>query len=136
MTDVSDRNLNLVRAAFTAWADGTGSPFDALSDGATWEITGNSLAARTYASKEDFMANVIRPFNTRLSSRLIPCVRNCYADGDTVVVLFDAQGTARDGVIYRNTYAWFMTIRDDAIVAVTAFFDAIVFNDFWERVEP
>jgi ketosteroid isomerase-like protein len=130
------RNLAIVRAGFDAWRDGTGSPFDALADDATWEITGTSVAARTYAGKEDFLANVIRPFNARMSGRLIPTIRDIYADGDTVIVYFDAEGTARDGISYRNTYSWFLRLRDDKIVGATAFFDSITFDDFWRRVEP
>lgn len=130
------RNLATVGAGFEAWRTGTGSIYDALAEDATWEITGTSDAARLYTSKEDFMANVIRPFNARMASPLRPTVRNMYADGDTVIVLFDAEGTARDGVPYRNTYSWYLTLRDDMIVEATAFFDSITFNDFWRRVAP
>jgi uncharacterized protein len=135
-TDQELRNLATVQRGLDAWRDGTGSPYDALADDATWEITGNSLAARVYANKEDFLANVIRPFNARMSARLIPTVRSLHADGDTVVALFDAEGTALDGIPYRNTYAWFLRLRDDRIIAATAFFDSLAFNDLWQRVVP
>jgi ketosteroid isomerase-like protein len=134
--DQETRNLATVRGGFDAWRDRTGSPYDALADDATWEITGNSVAARTYTSKEDFLANVIRPFNARMSSRLIPTIRSIYADGDTVIVFFDAEGTARDGIPYRNTYAWFLQLREDKIVKASAFFDSVAFNDLWQRVVP
>lgn len=130
------RNLAIVRSGFDAWRNGTGSPYDALADDATWEITGNSAAARVYTSKEDFLANVIRPFNARMSARLIPTVRDTYTDGGTVIVFFDAQGTARDGLPYRNTYAWFLTMRDDKIVKASAFYDSTAFDDLWHRVTP
>jgi hypothetical protein len=52
------------------------------------------------------MREVIRPFNARMSVPLRPEIRNLYADGDTVIVFFDARGTARDGKPYANTYAW------------------------------
>ncbi len=132
--ETESRNLATVQAGFDAWSNGTGSPYDALADDATWEIVGNSDASRVYVGKEDFLANVIRPFNARMSSPLRPTVRDIYADGDTVIVFFDAEGVARDGVPYRNTYAWFLTLRDNRIVKATAFFDGTVFNDFWRRV--
>jgi ketosteroid isomerase-like protein len=135
-SDQERRNLATVQHGLDAWRDGTGSPYDALADDATWEITGNSLAARTYTSKEDFLSNVIRPFNARMSTRLIPTVRSLYADGDTVVAFFDAEGTARDGIPYRNTYAWILHLRDDKIVKASAFFDSLAFNDLWQRVVP
>jgi uncharacterized protein len=128
------RNLATVQAGFDAWANGTGSPYDALAEDATWEIVGNSLVSRVYTGKEDFIANVIRPFNARMSTPLRPTIRDIYADGDTVIVFFDAEGIARDGVPYRNTYAWFLTLRDNRIVKASAFFDSIAFNDFWQRI--
>jgi hypothetical protein len=42
-------------------------PYDLLADDATWTITGNSLASKTYGSREAFMSEVIRPFNARMS---------------------------------------------------------------------
>lgn len=134
--DLETRNLATVQAGFDRWRDGTGSPYDALADDATWEITGTSVAARTYTGKEDFLANVIRPFNARMSTRLVPTIRSIYADGDTVIVFFDAEGTARDGIPYRNTYSWFLQLRDNTIVRASAFYDSIAFDDLWQRVAP
>jgi len=130
------RNKATIAAAFAAWRDGKGSPYDLLAEKAVWTIVGRSLASKTYDSREAFMRDVIRPFNARMSTGLRPDVRQLYADGDTVVALFDARGTARDGVPYENTYAWFLTMRDDRIVRATAFFDSVVFNELWTRVLP
>lgn len=79
---------------------------------------------------------VINPFNARLSRRLVPGVPALYADGDMVIALFEAEGMARDGVPYKNTYSWYMRMRDGAIVEATAFFDTIEFTDFWNRIKP
>ncbi|MDZ4266257.1 MAG: nuclear transport factor 2 family protein [Mycobacterium sp.] len=132
--DLEAQNLATVQRGFDAWRDGTGSPYDDLAENATWEIVGNSAASRTYTSKEDFLANVIRPFNARMTQRLIPSIRTMYADNDTVIVFFDAAGVARDGLPYRNTYAWFLTLSRNEIVKASAFFDSIAFDDLWRRV--
>lgn len=51
-----------------------------------------------YVSKADFIETVIRPFNTRISDRLVPTIRNIYANGDTVIIFFHAEGKGvRDG---------------------------------------
>lgn len=68
--------------------------------------------------------------------RLIPTVRRLYAEGDTVIAFFDAEGTARDDQPYRNTYAWFLEMRDGRIVRANAFFDSIAFDELWKRVIP
>jgi hypothetical protein len=57
------------------------------------------------------MREVIRPFNARMSAGLKPTIRKIYAEGDTVIIFFDAGGTARDGQPYGNTYAWFLSRR-------------------------
>ena len=130
------RNKAAIERSFSAWRDGTGSPFDLLAEHAVWTIVGRSVASKTYESREALMRDVIRPFNARLSVPLRPDVRNLYADGDTVIVFFDAHGTARDGQPYANTYAWFLTMRDGNVVKAIAFFDALEFNELWRRVEP
>ena len=129
-----------LRAAFDVWTAGTGGPFDLLADDATWTIVGNSPVSRTYGSRREFLDAVIEPFNARLSAPLVPSVRGLYADGDWVIVLFDAEATARDGRPYRNTYTWYMRFDPDAeprrIVEVVAFFDTIEFTELWRRVIP
>jgi hypothetical protein len=55
-------NVNLYSAIAV-----TGSPFARLADDANWTITGNSLASKTYHSRESFLSEVIRPFNARMS---------------------------------------------------------------------
>lgn len=131
-----DDNKQKVQTAFEAWRNGTGSPFDLLAAKAKWTIVGNAPVSRTYNTKLEFMQAVIQPFNARLSQRLIPRVRRIYADGDTVIALFDAEGTARDGKPYRNTYTWYMRMEGEAIVEVIAFFDTIEFTDLWNRIKP
>lgn len=135
--DLEARNTAIVREALKAWGEGRpGGPYDLLADDAVWTITGRSDASRVYASKADFIDNVIRPFGARMSKGLTPTVKALYADGDTVVAHFDAEGVAKDGLPYRNTYAWFLTLKDGRIVRATAFYDAIAFNELWRRVAP
>jgi ketosteroid isomerase-like protein len=132
--DVQATNKAIVQRGFDAWAAGTGSPYDLLADHVKWTITGNSLASKTYGSREAFIGEVIRPFNARMSVGLKPTIRRMYADGDTVIVFFDASGTAKDGVPYANTYAWFLQLQDGKITNASAFFDSIAFNELWKRV--
>jgi ketosteroid isomerase-like protein len=132
--DVQATNKTIVQRGFDAWAAGTGSPYDLLAENVKWTITGNSLASKTYGSREAFIGEVIRPFNARMSVGLKPTIRRMYADGDTVIVFFDASGTAKDGVPYTNTYAWFLQMSEGRITNASAFFDSIAFNDLWTRV--
>jgi ketosteroid isomerase-like protein len=134
--DAEARNKQAVQAGFDGWRNGTGSVFDLLVPDAKWTIVGNSPVSRTYSSRQEFLDLVIMPFNARLSSRLVPTVRGIYTDGDMVIALFDAEGTARDGKPYKNTYSWYMQMREGRIINVVAFFDTIEFTDFWTRIKP
>jgi hypothetical protein len=134
--ETETRNKNTIAASFEAWRTGKGGPYDLLADDASWTIVGRSLASKTYPSREAFLSEVIRPFNARMRGGLVPAIRNLYADGDTVIVFFDAAGSAKDGKPYANTYAWFLDMRDDKIVRAHAFFDSVAFNDYWQRVAP
>ncbi|MEH2180722.1 MAG: nuclear transport factor 2 family protein [Nostoc sp.] len=133
---IEARNKAIVQASFAAWTAGTGSPFDLLADDATWTIVGNSVVSKTYPTRDAFMHEVIQPFNARMRIGLKPTIRNIYADGNTVIIFFDASGTARDGKPYVNTYAWFFDMRDGEVVKASAFFDSVEFNEFWQRVFP
>jgi len=130
------QNRSIVEASLEAWADGTGSPYDLLTETSTWTIVGRSAASRTYHGREAFMRDVIRPFNARMSAPLKPVIRHIYSDGDTVIAFFDAKGTATDGQPYANTYAWFLEMRDGKIATAHAFFDSVEFNELWTRVTP
>ena len=132
--DSPAQNKAAVEAKFQAWEAGTGNPFELLADEASWTIEGRSIASKTYPTKEDFLAEVIRPFNARMAVGIKPAVRSITAEADRVVILFDAQGTAKDGRPYVNSYAWFFRMKDGRVVEANAFFDAIAFNDLWRRV--
>jgi len=132
--DQETQNRQIIQTAFDAWGAGTGGPFDLLVDDARWTITGRSEAAGTYGSKAEFIDRVITPFNARLVAGIRPTIRRLYADGDTVIVFFDATGQATDGIAYDNTYAWFMRLEDGRVVEVSAFYDSLAFNDLWQRV--
>jgi ketosteroid isomerase-like protein len=131
-----DRNKALVQASFDRWKRGTGGPFELLADDTEWTIVGSSPLSKTYRSKAEFLEQVINPFNARMSKPLVPTVRGLYADGDTVVILFDAEATVRDGKPYRNTYTWYFQMKGAQVVKATAFFDTREFDEFWNRVSP
>ena len=131
-----ESNKAVVQASFDRWRDGTGGPFELLAPEAEWTIVGSSPFSRTYHSRQDFLDEVIHPFNARMMKPLVPTVRGIFADGDMVIILFDAAATARDGVPYRNTYTWYFQMKDGKVVKAIAFFDTRDFDEFWRRVSP
>ena len=87
-----DETTNRERAqkAFRDWQEGTGYITDLLADDLQWTIVGRSEVSKTYHSKEEFVSEVLQPFFARFSEPFRPVtVRGVFADGDTVVVLWD-----------------------------------------------
>jgi ketosteroid isomerase-like protein len=134
--DAKEKNRQALQAAFDNWRRGAGTVFDLLASDAKWTIVGRSAASGTYQSRRDFMDQVVIPFNSRLSTPLVPTVRGIYADGDMVIVLWDGAAMARDGKSYENTYSWYLKMRNGKIVSATAIYDPIAFDDLWKRVRP
>jgi uncharacterized protein len=134
-------NREIVTDAFRSWANGTGYVASIFADDMTWEITGRSAASRKYANTQQFLDECLHPFGARFSSSdpFRPVnIRAIYDDEDnsTVIVLWDGQGTTTAGTTYRNTYAWFMTLRGGQVIDGTAFYDSIAFNELWAAVTP
>jgi ketosteroid isomerase-like protein len=134
--DIEERNRQAIKVSFEKWRRGGGSVFDLLSSDAKVTIVGLSTVSGTYHSRRDFLDQVIIPFNARLSTPLVPTVRAIYADGDTVIVLWDGAALALDGKSYENTYSFYLKMRDGKIINATALYDSIAFNDLWKRVRP
>lgn len=133
-TKMENNSKKIIEQAFAKWVAGTGGVFDLLTDDADWTIAGNSPYSKTYQSKKQFIDEVIVPFNKRLSKGLVPTVKRLYADGDTVIALWDGVATAKDGKTYKNNYSWFMKMKDGKIISVVAFFDQADFIDLFDRI--
>jgi ketosteroid isomerase-like protein len=135
----TEANRETIRVAFEAWQDGTRPITDVFAPTMTWRIEGHSAASREYASTQQFVDEVLAPFGARFTDgqpfRPVE-IRGVYADGDTVIVLWDGHGVANDGQPYENSYAWFMRLAQGKVVDGTAFYDSISFNDLWSRVRP
>jgi ketosteroid isomerase-like protein len=129
------QNKKLIQEGFDRWASNQGSFFDLLSDDIEWTITRTSPISKTYTSRKQFLDEVIAPLSARLSKQITPKVRALYADGDTVIALWDGTAVAKDGKPYNNnTYSWYMTLKNDRIVKAIAFFDTLELANIWERI--
>jgi uncharacterized protein len=134
MSQQQQQNKKLIQEGFDRWASNQGSFFDLLSDDIEWTITRTSPISKTYTSRKQFLDEVIAPLSARLSKQITPKVRALYADGDTVIALWDGTAVAKDGKPYNNTYSWHMTLKNDRIVKAIAFFDTLELADIWERI--
>ena len=135
----TETNREIIRQAFDAWRQGTGAITDVFAPGMVWRIEGHSAASKEYRSKQQFIDEVLAPFGARFTAagpfRPV-AIRAIYADGDTVIVIWDGRGIAGDGQPYENSYAWIMKLADSKVIDGIAFYDSISFNDLWARVPP
>jgi ketosteroid isomerase-like protein len=135
----TEANRQSITDAFDAWKDGSPTAVPKLfADDLKWRIEGQSQVSAEYATKAQFVQEVLAPFAARFSARdpFRPVrIRFVFADGDHVIVLWDGRGTASDGQPYENSYAWFMQMADGKVIEGTAFYDSISFNDLWNRVQ-
>ena len=143
MTDTAaartETNREVISQAFEAWRHGTGYISDVFAPEMVWRIEGHSAASKEYGSKQQFVDEVLAPFGARFteSEPFRPVtIRGVWADGDTVIVVWDGRGTANDGQRYENSYAWIMKLADGKVVDGTAFYDSISFNGLWARGQP
>jgi ketosteroid isomerase-like protein len=135
----AEANRTVVRAAFEAWQDGTGAITDLFAPDMVWRIEGRSAVSKEYGTRQQFVDEVLAPFGARFAAgeRFRPVrIRSIYADGETVIVIWDGSGVANDGERYDNSYAWVMEMRDGHVIDGTAFYDSIAFNELWARVSP
>jgi ketosteroid isomerase-like protein len=131
----SNPNLEIVRAAFEAWAAGGTSFFDdVLSPDVRWTIRGSGQAARTYVGRESFVQEAAAPLTARLAGPIKPAVRHLLADGNLVVAVFDGSAVARDGKPYRNSFVWIFRMKEGKATEVEAFLDLERYNEVLRRV--
>jgi len=124
----------IVTQAFEDWMNGTGNVGRIFAPQMTWEVFGRSAVSGRYDSAADFATKVLGPLNKRFidSDPMRPTkIRALYADGPTVIVIWDGGGTTVLGTPYENTYAWIFTLDQGLVVEATAFYDAIAFDEMW-----
>jgi uncharacterized protein len=132
---VAENELPVVERAFEEWMAGTGYVSRLFAPEMTWEIVGRSAASARYQSADEFINKVLEPFGRRFSAsepfRPVK-IRGIYADGPTVIVLWDGAGTTIADTTYENTYAWILTLDKGLVVDGVAIYDSIAFNELWE----
>lgn len=125
----------IVSQGFERWVAGEQSFFDLLPEDIEWTVTGSNPLSGTYRSRTEFL-DALEPLLGRLAKPIVPRTYTVYADGDTVIVLWEGSAEAKDGVPYDNVYSWYLTFDGDRIAKVVAFFDGILLAELCERVAP
>jgi ketosteroid isomerase-like protein len=135
---MADNPAMIVSKAFEDWMSGSGNMGRIFAPQMTWEVYGRSAASGLYGSADDFAKRVLGPLDRRFTD-LDPMrptrIRAVYADGPTVIVIWDGGGTTVTGTHYENTYAWIFRLERGLVVEASAFYDAISFDEMW-TIDP
>ncbi len=119
----ADENRATVLTAFNAWARGRGSVFDLLSDDVVWTIPGSTSGAGKWHGREAYLAAAVTPLFDRLAKPTRPELIGLWAERDQVILRWRQDTPLKSGGSYCNEYAWFLTMSDRKVIAVTAFLD-------------
>jgi ketosteroid isomerase-like protein len=131
----SDANLEIVGAAFEAWAAGGTTFFDdVLSPDVKWTIRGSGPVARTYVGREAFVREASAPLTARLAGPIRPTVRHLLAQDDLVIAVWDGAAVANDGKPYTNSFVWIFRMSDGKATEVEAFLDLERYYQVLRRV--
>jgi ketosteroid isomerase-like protein len=131
----AERDRDIVGRAFNGWARGGDGFFD-IRARCDLDHRRNGPSARAYRGRQDYLDNSIRPRFERLSAPPAPHIRQIWAEEDSVVVRWDSDATALGGEPYRNSYAWFFTVRDGQVIEAPAFLDLPAYGALIDRVKP
>lgn len=130
------RNLEIVGEAFARWEGGEPVFARLLAEDVVWTIPGSGTVAGTYRGKAAFIEQASMPLTSRLATPLIPDVHGLWAEGDTVVVRFDAEAITTSGAPYRNRFVWILRMEDGQVVSAEAFLDLDAYRAVVANNEP
>ena len=124
------RNRAAVLRAFARQNAG-GDIYEILHDDVEWTI----VNGRTYTSKAEFLAEGSAPILDRLATTLVMTIQDMWTDGHTVIIRFEGDATAIDGVDYHNEYCWIWQMRGGRVVRCNAFLDMIAVRELVDRID-
>ena len=127
-------NKQVIRDAFTAWANGDGTAFfNTLADDVRWTVIGTSPVSQTYTSRQAFLEGAAKPLNARLAGPISPTVVNIIGEGDTVVLQWEGRATTKSGKPYNNSYCWVMRLTGGKVTEGTAYIDTELVSELWKE---
>jgi ketosteroid isomerase-like protein len=135
-TPVETRNKAIVSAAFEKWRTGGNVFAELLAPDVVWTIHGSGPVAGTYRSLKDFTERGSGPLTSRLTTPVLPEVRNIFADGDIVIVRFNGSATTTSGAPYRNQFVWMFRMKDALVIEAEAFLDLVAYQQVVDNNEP
>jgi ketosteroid isomerase-like protein len=122
-------NKALMADVFEQMAGGDGQPFmDALADDVRWTVIGSSPWSRTYAGKQEIVAQLMRPLFSQFANQYRARAINIVAEGDVVVVEARGEVKTKAGQAYNQTYCYVFRLADGRVRELTEYLDTDLVN--------
>ena len=135
-TDEERANVGIINTALQAAATDFSKIGEAVfSEDVEWTITGYGLVAKTFYGVKDLIDNAEQALFDRWDGPASVETKGVYADGDKVFVHIKSSARAIDGLPYANEYLYILTMRDQKVVAGTAWLDLHAYYDIINRVK-
>ncbi len=98
--------------------------FEHVSDRVHWTVMGTHPLAGTYETKKDFIQHTFQRLNNVLRDGVILKVKNIIVQDNNAVVELESESTAKNGMLFNNTYCWVCRFDNDLIIEVRAYVDS------------
>jgi uncharacterized protein len=117
-------NKELMQRLCAALSAGDSAPFrEAMADGFTWTVMGDTAWSGTYRGKPAVLRDLIAPLFAQFADAYTNVAHNFVAEGDQVVVECRGRVATKSGARYDNAYCWVCRLEDGKLVSLTEYLD-------------
>ena len=97
-----------------------------IAENVDWVITGSSILAGLYTSRDHFVDTAISKLKSSLDGGIKWKVHNVIIDGSFVVLEMTSKAIAKSGQPYNNQYAWILEFDGKMFNKVRVYFDDVL----------
>lgn len=117
--------LEYVQKLFNKLQNGKSNEFfKYVAPDVDWTIMGTHPLSGTYKSREDFIEKTFARLNKILNEGVVLKVNNILISKNTAVVEMESLSTAKNGMVFSNTYCWIVEFKEKIIIRVRAYVDS------------
>ncbi len=97
-----------------------------IAENVQWIITGSSVLAGVYTSRNDFINKAISRLKSSLDGGIQWSVNNVIIDGSFAVLEMTSKAVAKNGQPYNNQYVWILEFDGKMFHKVRVYFDDVL----------
>lgn len=99
-----------------------------IAEDVQWTITGTSVLAGTYVSRQDFIDRAFSRLQQALAGDIRMVIHHIFVDQSTAIVEMTSIATSKKGHPYHNEYVWILTFHNNKAISVRVYFDDVLVN--------